>query len=93
MSLYYEAAALLTNPDKAGGSLKSRIYKKDDLKSSPAQIFALISEAAKWSAVLKDVIEKSGVLAEEKKACAYGNSSIEIVLTLGSSSHPSSLCS
>jgi putative methyltransferase len=67
MSLYYEAAAVLANPDKAGGSLKSRIYKKKDLKSSPAQLVALITEASKWSVVLKDVIEKSGVLAEEKK--------------------------
>ncbi|KAF2277221.1 S-adenosyl-L-methionine-dependent methyltransferase [Westerdykella ornata] len=67
MSLYYEAAALLANSDKTGGSLKSRIYRKKDLKSPPAQIVALITESSKWSAVLKDVIEKSGLLAEEKK--------------------------
>ncbi|KAF2874215.1 S-adenosyl-L-methionine-dependent methyltransferase [Massariosphaeria phaeospora] len=67
MSLYYEAAAVLTNTANIGGSLKSRIYNHKDLKSSPAQIFALVTEASKWSAVLKDVIEKCGLFAEEKK--------------------------
>lgn len=67
MSLYYEAAAILANADKAGGSLKSRIYRQKDLKSPPAQIVALVTEASKWSEVLKDVIEKSGLLREEKK--------------------------
>ena len=67
MSLYYEAATVLANPEKIGGSLKSRIYKNKELKSSPAQLFALISEASKWSLVLKDVIERCGLLAEEKK--------------------------
>ena len=70
MSLYYEAASLLANPEKAGGSLKSRIYKQKGLKSSPAQLYALITEASKWSKVLKDVIEKCGLLAEEKKVSA-----------------------
>ena len=67
MSLYYEAAALLANSDNVGGSLKSRIYKKKDLKSTPGQLFALIAESSKWSIVLKDVIEKCRLLAEEKK--------------------------
>ncbi|KAJ4360150.1 uncharacterized protein N0V89_000710 [Didymosphaeria variabile] len=67
MSLYYEAAAVLANPDSAGGSLKSRIYRNKDLKTSSAQLFALISEASKWSLILKDVIERCGLLAEEKK--------------------------
>jgi putative methyltransferase len=67
MSLYYEAAAILANTEKTGGSLKSRIYTKKDLKSSPGQIFALIAETSKWSLVLKDVIEKCGLLAEERK--------------------------
>jgi putative methyltransferase len=67
MSLYYEAAAILANADNTGGSLVSRIYTKKDLKSSPGQIFALIAEASKWSIVLKDVIEKCGLLAEERK--------------------------
>lgn len=67
MSLYYEAAALLANSDNAGGSLKSRIYRNKDLKTSPAQLFALISEASKWSLVLKDVIERCELLAKERK--------------------------
>jgi putative methyltransferase len=67
MSLYYEAADILSNAEKAGGSLKSRIYGKKGLKSSPANVYALVSEATKWSAVLKDVVEKSGLLKEEKK--------------------------
>lgn len=70
MSLYFEAAAILANDDKIGGSLKSRIFKKKDLKSTPGQIFALIAEASKWSVVLKDVIERTGVLGEEKKVCS-----------------------
>jgi putative methyltransferase len=67
MSLYYEAAAILANAENTGGSLVSRIYAKKDLKSSPGQIFALIAEASKWSIVLKDVIEKCGLLAKERK--------------------------
>jgi putative methyltransferase len=67
MSLYYEAAAVLANTENAGGSLKSRIYGKKDLKSTPGQLFALIAETSKWSVVLKDVIEKCKLLAEERK--------------------------
>jgi putative methyltransferase len=74
MSLYYEAAAILANVDKTGGSLKSRIYNKKDLKSTPGQIFALIAETSKWSVVLKDVIEKCGLLAAERKV---GTTSVE----------------
>ncbi|KAJ9664110.1 hypothetical protein H2201_005350 [Coniosporium apollinis] len=67
MSLYYEAAAILANADNIGGSLKSRIYGKKNIKCSPAHLYALISETTKWSAVLKEVVEKSGILREEKK--------------------------
>ncbi|KAH6644481.1 S-adenosyl-L-methionine-dependent methyltransferase [Boeremia exigua] len=67
MSLYYETAAILENPDKIGGSFKARIFKKKDLKSKPGQIYALVAEASKWSRVLKDVIEKCAVLKEERK--------------------------
>lgn len=67
MSLYYEAAAILANAENIGGSLKSRIYGKKNLKSSPAHLYALISETTKWSAVLKEVVEKSGILKEERK--------------------------
>jgi hypothetical protein len=67
MSLYYEAAAILSNSDKVGGSLKSRIFGKRDLKSSPANVFALVTETTKWSPILKEVVEKSSLLKEERK--------------------------
>ncbi|OJD30758.1 nol1 nop2 sun family protein [Diplodia corticola] len=67
MSLYYEAAAILENAEKTGGSLTSRIYGKKGLKSKPTAIYALVTEATKWSAVLKDVVENSGTLKLEKK--------------------------
>jgi putative methyltransferase len=68
MSLYYEAEAVLTNAENIGGSLKSRIFGKKTSKHSPAQIYALVSEATKWSPVLKVVVEKSELLKSEKKA-------------------------
>jgi hypothetical protein len=67
MSLYYEAADLLITPINAGGSLKSRIFSKKDLKSQPAQIYALAIEACKWSSVLKEVIEHAEILRLERK--------------------------
>lgn len=68
MSLYHETAEFLTTPSNAGGSLKSRIFSKKDLKSQPAQIYALAIETCKWSAVLKEVIEKADILSLERKA-------------------------
>ena len=65
MSLYYEAAPFL-GQDQIG-SLKSRVFATKSNKSSPTQMFALVSEAAKWSAVLKEVIERSGLLVAERK--------------------------
>jgi putative methyltransferase len=67
MSLYHEAAELLTAPASAGGSLKSRIFSSKTLKSPPAQIYALVIETCKWSSVLKEVIEKTGFLTLERK--------------------------
>lgn len=67
MALYYEAAQLLTTVSDNGGSFKSRIYNSADLKSNPSHLFALISEASKWSPVLKEVIERSGILPLERK--------------------------
>jgi putative methyltransferase len=57
MSLYHETAQFLTAPSNAGGSLKSRIFSKKDLKSQPAQVYALAIESCKWSSVLKEVID------------------------------------
>jgi hypothetical protein len=92
MSLYYEAAAILANVDKVGGSLKSRIFSKKDLKSTPGQLFALIAESSKWSVVLKDVIEKTKLLAEERKASLPRDTLLVLQLTCFSSL-PSSLSS
>ncbi|KAH0543272.1 hypothetical protein FGG08_002436 [Glutinoglossum americanum] len=67
MSLYHEAASILTGPVDVGGSLKSRVYNNKTLKSSPAHLYALVSETIKWSGVLREVIERSQLLSVEKK--------------------------
>ena len=70
MSLYHETADLLTAPSNAGGSLKSRIFSKKELKNPPAQLYALAIEACKWSPVLKEVVEKADILRLERKVCS-----------------------
>jgi 25S rRNA (cytosine2278-C5)-methyltransferase len=67
MSLYYEAVHVLAAPNNAAGSLKSRIFSNKSLKSQPAQLYALVIETCKWSSVLKEVIERSELLALERK--------------------------
>ncbi|GAD98326.1 NOL1/NOP2/sun domain protein, putative [Paecilomyces variotii No. 5] len=67
MSLYYDAASILTAPSSTGGSFKSRIYNARNLKASPAQVFALIIETSKWDTFLKEVIEKADFLHLEPK--------------------------
>ena len=71
MSLYYEAASILSRDSSSGGSLKSRIYSDKSLKAAPPQIFALISEASKWDLLLKEVIENAGILPLEPKVSKY----------------------
>ena len=66
MSLYYDAAPLLTSSDELKGSLKSRVFTSKDIKSSPKQVYALVSEASKWSSILTEVIEKSQLLQYER---------------------------
>lgn len=61
MSLYYESTAFLHQD-----SLKSRVFS-GQLKSKPKQVYALVSEASKWSHILKEVIEKSQILTLERK--------------------------
>lgn len=70
MSLYYVAAPLLVSSGDAESSLKSRLFNSKDLKSPPKQVYALLVEAAKWSPILVDVIEKSQLLKFERKVCA-----------------------
>lgn len=74
MSLYYETAAVLANADRAGGSLKARPYEQQGLKS--AKLFALISEASQWLPVLKEVIERCGLLGEERKVMPRSHASL-----------------
>lgn len=67
MSLYYDAAALLDSRDVANASLKSRVFGNKTLKSPPVAVYALVSEATKWSNVLKEVIERSDLVKLERK--------------------------
>ncbi|KAK6850190.1 rRNA (cytosine-C5-)-methyltransferase RCM1 [Apiospora arundinis] len=67
MSLYHEAAEILSLSPESGGNLKTRIFNRKDLKSPQQQIYALALETCKWSAVLKEVIENAGILKLERK--------------------------
>ncbi|KAL2054732.1 hypothetical protein ABVK25_005036 [Lepraria finkii] len=70
MSLYYDAVTLLVPSTDQADSLKSRVFNSKHLKSPPKQIYALVSEASKWSSVLSEVVEKSQLLQlERKKPC------------------------
>ncbi|KAK4167607.1 hypothetical protein QBC43DRAFT_341960 [Cladorrhinum sp. PSN259] len=62
-----DAAAILAAPANHGGSLKNRIFGKKDLKSPPAQVYALALESSKWSSILKEVVENSELLKKERK--------------------------
>ncbi|KAL7923886.1 S-adenosyl-L-methionine-dependent methyltransferase [Trichoderma austrokoningii] len=66
MSLYHEAAEILSSSNSSG-SLKSRVFGKKNGKAPPAQLYALVLESAKWSLVLKEVIEKTELLKLERK--------------------------
>jgi putative methyltransferase len=67
MSLYYEAAEILTTATK-GGSLKSHVFGKKSWKSDAKALYALTTETAKWSDVLSEVVQKSDLLKREKVA-------------------------
>jgi putative methyltransferase len=71
MSLYHEAAEILSTSSQEGGSLKSRIFGRKNIKSTPNQLYALAFESCKWSAVLKEVIEGAEVLKFERKVSLY----------------------
>lgn len=67
MALYYDAVKILTD-DSGQGSLKSRIYSGSfNLQSKPSQVYALISECAKYDTLLKEVIDNAGLLEQESK--------------------------
>lgn len=91
MALYYEAAAML-QASSDSSSLSARVYAAQDLKSKPAQLFALLSEAAVWSPVLSPVIEVAEVLKHERKVSESRSLQISIALadihgSLSPSSH------
>lgn len=74
MSLYYEAADLIkTLGNSQDSSLKSLVFSKPGSngtkarKSNPTQLYALITESWKWSSILREVIERTGLLQQEKK--------------------------
>ena len=67
MSLYHEAAKVLASSQAGDTSIKSLVYNKKGWKSDPKTLFALSTEAAKWSEVLSEVVERSGLLKAEKQ--------------------------
>ncbi|PHH79743.1 hypothetical protein CDD82_2200 [Ophiocordyceps australis] len=68
MSLYHEAADILTRGTPHGGSLKSRVFCGGvKTKSAPNQLYALVFETSKWSLVLKEVVEAADLLKHERK--------------------------
>lgn len=66
MSLYHEAVAILDNAGKGQTSLKTEVFGKKTWKSDQKTLFALTSEAVKWSSVLKEVVENSKCLGAER---------------------------
>lgn len=58
---------MLDTTTQNGGSIKSIVFGRKDWKSNPRALFALATEAAKWSEVLSEVIEKAGLVKIEKQ--------------------------
>lgn len=67
MSLYFDAVSVLTDRSSHAGSFISRVHNAQNRKSSPGQVYALISECAKFDIALKEVIENAGILPLEPK--------------------------
>ena len=65
--LYHEAAQVIEAASKSSDSLSSQVYGNKNLKSKPAQVYALVIEASKWSPLLCKVIEEAGLLQLERK--------------------------
>lgn len=72
MSLYYEAAKFIADAQASQTRLLgSQIYGSDELKSKPAHIVALISEAGKWSPVISSVVEAAEILKLQHKVSEF----------------------
>ena len=82
MSLYHEAAQILVTAVKDGGSFKSAVFGKKAWKSDPKTLFALTTEAAKWSSVLSEIIQTANVLQDEKQVSITGSQISLQMLTL-----------
>ncbi len=67
MSLYHEAASILSQSGPEAGSLKSRIFGNKTLKSPKNQLYAVVLETCKWSSVLSEVIDQTELLQHERK--------------------------
>lgn len=68
MSLYHEAAKIIEDFSTGkAGSLKALVYQNPSLKSTPARLYALISETLKFQDVIGEVIINSGILKTERK--------------------------
>ena len=67
MSLYYDAVNILVRPAGSDESLATTVHRAPNLKTKAGQVYALVSEATKWSSVLSGIIERTEILKHEKK--------------------------
>ena len=69
MALYTEASRILSTPGT--GSLKSRIYNSNQNgpknRTTPKQIYALITETTKYDLLLSEIINRADLLTHEPK--------------------------
>ena len=81
MALYHDGSKILSTLSQQSGSLKSRVFGAKTLKSPPTQLYALLSEATKWSPIIKEVVENSEILEQESKVGLLPSSRLGKVLT------------
>lgn len=67
MSLYYDAVNFLVRPAGSDESLATILHRASSAKTKASQVYALVSEATKWSSVLSGIIEQTEILKHEKK--------------------------
>lgn len=58
-------ASSSSHPHASSSSLSSQIYSDKSLKTKPGLVYKLVVEAAKWSRVVSEVVERAGVLGEK----------------------------
>lgn len=80
MSLYHDAATVLSSASHSQGSLRSRIYDGNiTIKSSPQLVYGLVTECAKWDIILSEVIDNARMMSQEPKVC---REPVQLVLAL-----------